>query len=392
MALAFICCRSASIEIDEIEVGRKDENVNRLDLTVDTTRSLDGEGEVVEHPESLGAFPATANASLAPPELDAYQVLKPLGSGAHGQVVLIRNKKNRFLYAMKILKKKEVIRGDQVEGTKSERNILETVKHPFIVGLHAAFQCRSSLYLIIEYCPGGELLDTIRKAVLGRLPESSAQFYGAGVLLAVEKLHDSDILYRDLKPENVLIDADGYAKLTDFGLAKKNIAGLRTSLLQVGTEQYWAPEVMMHQGYSRAADWYSFGCLIHEMLLGTPPDAPTRSDTRAQSLIHTWPELSTNAAEVLVGLLQENPTDRLGTKGGIAKLKRHRFFDGLNFEELLKKQVDAPFVPEIPPDDDDLEADLPCKRDSKTSVLSASDNTFSGYNYDRPDEDAMMGS
>lgn len=357
---------------------------NRLTVQIEE----DGGEADAETLGTVGTYPTTPSKPSTPAELDAYQVLKPLGRGAHGQVMLIRNKKSRLLYAAKVLMKKAVIRENQVEGTKSERKILESVRHPFIVYLHTAFQCRNALYLVIEYCPGGELLDLIRKA--GQLPESSAQFYGAAILLAVEELHNCDILYRDLKPENVLIDRDGYAKLSDFGLSKDNFSARGRAATMVGTEEYMAPEVLRAEGYGQPADWYSFGCLIHEMLVGEPPRDPLQSDTRAQTLVHNWPALSTVAAEVLVGLLQENQKNRLGAKGGLAKLKRDRFFIGLNFEELKGKQVQAPWIPEMPSDDDDddLEPDLPMFSQSKVSVMTnPSDETFSNFNYVNPGDD-----
>merc|ERR1719316_137848 len=126
-------------------------------------------------------------------------------------------------------------------------------------------------------------------------------------------------------------------------------------MTQVGTAEYWAPEVLQTLGYGRPSDWYSFGCLIHEMLVGKPPSDPTQRDTRPESLVHDRPELSMTAAELLVGLLQENPKDRLGMKGGMSKLKRHRFFNGLDLEGLKRKEVKAPFIPQMPSEDDDLE-------------------------------------
>lgn len=333
--------------------------------------------------------PTTPSGSSTPAQLSAYQVLMSLGKGAHGQVLLIRNKETRSLYAMKVFKKNDVIKADQVEGTKSERKILESVRHPFIVGLYSAFQDVRYLYLVIEYCPGGELLGLIRKA--GKLLESSAQFYGATILLALEELHSRDILYRDLKPENVLLDRDGYAKLSDFGLAKQHMGGRARAHSHVGTEQYWAPEMMINLGYGRPSDWYAFGCLIHEMLVGKPPPDPTQSDTRAQSLIHNWPELSQTAAELLVGLLQEEPNDRLGVKGGMPKLKRHRFFDGIDMEALKKKKVEAPFIPEMPTDDGDLDADLPMTKCSGFSAVSSrtpeSHDAFTDFDYNNPEDE-----
>lgn len=164
---------------------------------------------------------------------DDFKRIHVIGKGSYGKVYLVRKilqhkteteeEVTGDLYAMKVLNKKELRKKKQVEHTKSERRILEKINHPFVVGLHCAFQTDEKLYFVLDYCPGGELFFYIQH--FQSFPENIAKFYASNILLGLEVLHKNNIVYRDLKPENVLIDRDGYAKITDFGLSKENIKG-----------------------------------------------------------------------------------------------------------------------------------------------------------------------
>merc|ERR1719265_2581467 len=184
--------------------------------------------------------------------------------------MLVSHKDNPSqVFAMKMLRKENVVMRNQVEHTKSERNVLERVTHPFIVTLHYAFQTPKKLYFVLEYCAGGELFFHLSRA--GRFSEWRCRFYAAEILLAIGHLHSLDIIYRDMKPENILLDADGHVKLTDFGLSKEGIQDNFSAKSMCGTPEYIAPEILNKAGHGKAVDWYSLGALAYEMLTGLPP-------------------------------------------------------------------------------------------------------------------------
>merc|ERR1740116_291690 len=183
--------------------------------------------------------------------------------------MLVRHQQDGEVYAMKMLRKENVVRRNQVEHTKAERNVLEAVSHPFIVSLHYAFQTPKKLYFVLEYCAGGELFFHLSRAA--RFTETRAKFYIVELLLAIQYLHGLNIIYRDLKPENVLLSSFGHVKLTDFGLSKEGVEDNFSAKTMCGTPEYLAPEILNKQGHGKAVDWYSLGALLFEMLTGLPP-------------------------------------------------------------------------------------------------------------------------
>merc|ERR1711988_1203367 len=243
-----------------------------------------------------------------------------------------------------------VIKRNQVEHTKTERNVLEAVSHPFIVTLHYAFQTPKKLYFVLEYCPGGELFFHLSRA--GRFSEGRCRFYASEILLAIEYLHRLNIIYRDMKPENVLLDADGHVKLTDFGLSKEGIMDNFSAKSMCGTPEYLAPEILDKKGHGKAVDWYSLGALMYEMLTGLPPFYTRDREqlfarTRGGDL--SYPSYITPVAKSLLqSLLQRDPDRRLGGGHGDAdEVKCHPFFNGIDWTAFQQRRVTPPFKPSV---------------------------------------------
>ena len=216
--------------------------------------------------------------------LEAFHIIKVVGKGSFGKVFLVRHKATRQLYAMKVLKKDHIIKKNQVEHTKTERSVLSYIHHPYIVGLNMAFQTTDRLFFILDYCAGGELFFHLGK--VGRFPEDRAKLYAAEITLALEYIHKKGIIYRDLKPENVLLDNDGNVRLTDFGLSKEGVVDHSSGANSFcGTPEYIAPEVLLRQGHGRAVDWWSLGALLFEMICGLPPFYSKNRETMFQKIM-----------------------------------------------------------------------------------------------------------
>jgi len=288
--------------------------------------------------------------SAAPPILDDFQLLKVLGKGSYGKVMLVRHKSEATVFAMKMLRKDNVVKRNQVEHTKTERSVLEAVSHPFIVNLHYAFQTPKKLYIVLEYCAGGELFFHLSRA--GRFSEGRCKFYASEIFLALEYLHSLSIIYRDLKPENLLLDTDGHAKVTDFGLSKEGIQDNVSARTMCGTPEYLAPEILDKRGHGKAVDWYSLGALIYEMLTGLPPYY-TRDREKLFERIRrgelSYPSYVTSEAKSLLqALLFADPNRRLGGGPGDGEeVKAHPFWGALDWAAVLQKRMPPPFKPNV---------------------------------------------
>jgi len=279
--------------------------------------------------------------------LKDFLQLKTLGTGTFGRVYLVQHKLSKKYFAMKVLKKSEVVRLKQVEHVNSERNILGQLSHPFIVKLYQSFQNEQSLYMLLEYVIGGELFSHLRKA--GRFTNEVTRFYAAEIVSAIEYMHSFDIVYRDLKPENLLLDYSGHIKITDFGFAKR--VEDRTWTL-CGTPEYLAPEIIQSKGHGKAVDWWSLGILIYEMLAGFPPffdDHPFGIYEKILSGKMSFPShFDTAAKDLIRKLLTADRTRRLGNlKNGVDDIKHHKWFKGIDWGELTSKSQAAPIVPEV---------------------------------------------
>jgi len=316
-----------------------------------------------------------------------------IGQGAFGKVMLVQKKNGKHagkVYAMKVLKKSVVAEKGQIEHTKSEFQIFSSIKHPFICRLRFAFQSEDKLYLVTDYYCGGSLFYHLRKA--SSFPEERARFYMSEILLAIEHLHSHQIIYRDLKLENVIMDVEGHIAITDFGLSKMHCEIASTFC---GTAEYMAPELIKGQTYGVAVDWWSFGILLYEMIVGRTPFFDKNRKLMFQKIVKANPEFpdvcSSETCSIVRRLLASTPTERLGTgETGATEIKQHSFFLGINFQDSYKRTVEAPFKPEISQNEAKYVPNLYLAMDAKDSGDASpqkanrriSLNEFKGFQYD----------
>ena len=279
--------------------------------------------------------------------LDDFVMLKTVGKGSFGKVVMVRKKDDQRIYAMKILKKEMVLKRRQYEHTLSERRILENIDHPFIVSLRFAFQTEHKLYMVFDFFNGGELYHYLSEG--GKFGEERARFYAAEIISALDYLHQRGIVYRDLKPENLILDAQGHIRITDFGLSKENVEGDTITSI-CGTPEYLAPEILRKRPYGIAVDWWSLGTLLFEMIAGLPPfydrNRPAMYKKILEAPLIPPPDMSPEAVDLCSKMLIREPTARLGYRGA-EEIKRHPFFATLDWNKLERKEYTPPWVPRV---------------------------------------------
>ncbi|CAB3366985.1 Hypothetical predicted protein [Cloeon dipterum] len=326
-----------------------------------------------------------------------FELRKVLGKGGYGKVFQVRKVTGQdkdTIFAMKVLRKASIMRNQKdTAHTKAERNILEAVKHPFIVDLIYAFQTGGKLYLILEYLSGGELFMHLERE--GIFLEDTACFYLSEIILALEHLHIQGIIYRDLKPENILLDAHGHVKLTDFGLCKEQIQEGIVTHTFCGTIEYMAPEILTRSGHGKAVDWWSLGALMFDMLTGAPPfTAENRKKTIEKILrgkLLLPPYLTPDARDLIRKLLKRQVSQRLGAAPSDADaIKKSNFFKHICWPDVLARKYDPPFKPTLSSDDDVSQFDTKFTKQTPIdspdeSTLSESANlVFQGFTYVAP--------
>ncbi|XP_036204152.1 serine/threonine-protein kinase N2 isoform X1 [Myotis myotis] len=284
--------------------------------------------------------------------LQDFRCCAVLGRGHFGKVLLAEYKHTNEMFAIKALKKGDIVARDEVDSLMCEKRIFETVnsvRHPFLVNLFACFQTKEHVCFVMEYAAGGDLMMHIHTDVFS---EPRAVFYAACVVLGLQYLHEHKIVYRDLKLDNLLLDTEGFVKIADFGLCKEGMGyGDRTSTF-CGTPEFLAPEVLTETSYTRAVDWWGLGVLIYEMLVGESPFPGDDEEEVFDSIVNDevrYPRfLSTEAISIMRRLLRRNPERRLGAGEKDAEdVKKHPFFRLIDWSALMDKKVRPPFVPTI---------------------------------------------
>nr|BAR42588.1 gag : akt fusion protein [Feline leukemia virus] len=293
--------------------------------------------------------------SLAKPKhrvtMNEFEYLKLLGKGTFGKVILVKEKATGRYYAMKILKKEVIVAKDEVAHTLTENRVLQNSRHPFLTALKYSFQTHDRLCFVMEYANGGELFFHLSRERV--FPEDRARFYGAEIVSALDYLHsEKNVVYRDLKLENLLLDKDGHIKITDFGLCKEGIKDGATMKTFCGTPEYLAPEVLEDNDYGRAVDWWGLGVVMYEMLCGRLPfynqDHEKLFELILMEELRFPRTLSPEAKSLLSGLLKKDPKQRLGGGAEDAKeIMQHRFFASIVWQDVYEKKLSPPFKPQV---------------------------------------------
>eukprot|EP00002_Diphylleia_rotans_P035644 TRINITY_DN7799_c0_g1_i2.p1 TRINITY_DN7799_c0_g1~~TRINITY_DN7799_c0_g1_i2.p1 ORF type:complete len:497 (+),score=96.49 TRINITY_DN7799_c0_g1_i2:110-1600(+) len=328
----------AAIPIQTIEVNKPPKELWTM---LKTSRETDaGELLIHLHLESIQGHIG----------LESFDKLSVIGKGGFGKVMVVQKKDSKRIYAMKVLKKEELIEQQEVEHVMSEQQVMKRIRHSFIVGLKYSFQTPEKLFMVMDYINGGELFYHLRKECV--FSEERARFYAAEIILALEYLHGLDLIYRDLKPENILIDMHGHICITDFGLVKGDMGHGKYTYTFCGTAEYLAPEILENCGYTKSVDWWSVGILLYEMLVGQTPFLCANHQEMYRRIVTgrlKMPEsLAPYAQSLIIGLLEKEPSDRLG--GGISdaeEIKSHPFFATIDWCRLVQRRVNPPFRPRV---------------------------------------------
>lgn len=358
------------------------------------------DGTFVEQLECIAEEESEGRPKVGPED---FEILRMIGKGAFGKVFQVRKKGSSEIaeggddddddgdgiFAMKVMRKDNIIKKNHVDYMKAERDILTKVVHPFIVQLRYSFQTKSKLYLIFDFINGGHLFFHLYRQ--GIFSEEQARLYTAEIVSAVSHLHKNGIVHRDLKPENILMDGDGHVVLTDFGLAKEIDESSRSNSL-CGTMEYMAPEIIQAKGHNKNADWWSIGILLYEMVTGQPPFTHPNRQKLQQRIVNERvklpPMVTTEAHSLLKGLLQKDPSKRLGSgPKGADEIKSHKWFRPINWKKLEARELQPKFKPNVSGKEctanfDNCWTTLPAN--DSPAPTPPGDEHFKGYTYIAP--------
>lgn len=334
-------------------------------------------------------------------KLEDFELLRVIGRGSYAKVLMVELKRDKKIYAMKVIKKEMFVQNDDedIDWVQTEKHVFERASnYPFLVGLHSCFQNASRLFFVIEFVRGGDLMYHMQRK--RRLSETEAQFYSAEISLALNFLHERGIIYRDLKLDNVLLDHEGHIKLTDYGMCKEGIKPGEKTFTFCGTPNYISPELLRSsEGYDFSVDWWALGVLLYEMLAGKSPfDTPDSNEdalfqTILEKTIRIPRTLSVRAQNILKAFLKKDPAERLGCdpNKGFLEIKYDQFFKGIDWQQLELRQVKPPYEPPTESDRDLAHFDpdftqLPvCFTPDDMNLISKLDQSeFDGFDYVNP--------
>eukprot|EP00331_Platyophrya_macrostoma_P003886 CAMPEP_0176411094 /NCGR_PEP_ID=MMETSP0127-20121128/3418_1 /TAXON_ID=938130 /ORGANISM="Platyophrya macrostoma, Strain WH" /LENGTH=400 /DNA_ID=CAMNT_0017790657 /DNA_START=1 /DNA_END=1203 /DNA_ORIENTATION=- len=278
--------------------------------------------------------------------LEHFDAISKLGNGAFGTVYKVKRRTDGKIFAIKTLKKRSLLSRNQMSSAISEKDIMQKADSPYVLKIEYAFQTRDYLYLCLEFCPGGDLSYILEERE--KLTEDEVKLAGAELVAIVAYLHSIDVLYRDMKPDNILIDETGHLKIIDFGLSRMGIKNDMVCKTFCGSPAYLSPEMLKRQGATWATDVYGIGTILYELLVGEPPfyshDISTIYDNMKKGKL-TFPKtMSPVAKDLLTKLLDQNPASRLGVNDK-KEIMKHPFFAGVDWEKVEKKEGPAPFPP-----------------------------------------------
>ena len=319
-----------------------------------------------------------------------FEPLKLIGTGSFGKVLLVKYNSNNNLYAMKVLNKSQIKLKKQEENTKNERDLMVKLNNPFILSIKFAFQDESKLYIVSEFLQGGDLFYHLHHSTIN-LTEEVAKFYIIELILGLEFLHQNNVIFRDLKPENILLDSEGHIRISDFGLSKILENSRDKAYTLCGTLKYLAPEILKNKGYEKSVDWWSLGCIFYEMLMGHLP-FKINGNVIDPEVFEEKIKFNDNINPLLVDLISQllavNPKKRIGYGDSDAKkIKEHQYFNDVDWNKYLNKEIEPPFVPKL---DGDMDlryfdksfTDEPVNSDRAT-IMSGSNRTseYNGFTY-----------
>ena len=281
------------------------------------------------------------------PKIEDFEIIKLIGKGGFGEIAVVRNKNDQKLYAMKMINKSD--KKYTIEKQKLERDIMvkiNEINNPFLLNIKCAFQGQDFIYIVTDFIEGGNLGSYISKDKT--LPKDAIRLYGAEIILALEDLHKNNIIYRDLKPDNILIDTQGHIKLCDFGISKFLKPLQRTDTF-VGSPNYFAPEIVIQDDYDKNCEWWSLGVLFFYMRYGFVPFEYTRENVKKIVKDGFYIRSKGSFKDLVKGLLCVDPKNRLGSKNDAEDLKKHEFFKEINWEDVKIKKYKTPIKPKFDP-------------------------------------------